>query len=146
MMPRSADFSRMNSLPFCETRFRQVEATSSRQVLEIDRTQRYFDIVGLDLGHVQDVRDQRQQMPAGVVDGFQIGLVRGICVRLDVLQQNLAVADDGIERRAKLVVHLGKKDRLGLIGAIGLIFGLLQLGRGREDAFRFPGAAQTARS
>ena len=85
-------------------------------------------------------------MPAGVVDGFQIGFVRRISVRLDVLQQNLAVADDGVERRAELVVHLGEKDGLGLVGAIGLIFGLLQLCRGLEDAFRFPGAAQIARS
>ena len=44
-----------------------------------------------------------------------------------VLEQNFAVADDGVERRAQLVAHIGEERRLDPAGRFGGLLGLSQL-------------------
>ena len=44
-----------------------------------------------------------------------------------VLLQHLAVADDGVERRAQLVAHVGEEGALGAAGGLGRVAGLDQL-------------------
>ncbi len=69
----------------------------------------------LDLGQVQDVVDERQQVPAGLQD---IGEVLGLLL-VDLaehpLGQHFGKADDGVERRAELVRHV--REKLALVPA-----------------------------
>jgi hypothetical protein len=66
---------------------------------------------GLYLGEVEDVVDQREQMPAGAKNAIE--RLKVLPCRLRVLTQHLADADDGVQRRAQLVAHVGEK--LGLV-------------------------------
>ena len=67
---------------------------------------------GLDLGKVEDVADQIQQVGAGAVDGageFDL-LARQIAVR--VFGELLAEDQYAVQRRAQLVRHVGQEFRL----------------------------------
>jgi len=61
----------------------------------------------LDLGDVEDVVDDFQEMLAGARDvgGVEAGLAGGLLVVGELLD-HLAKADDGIQRRAQLVAHI----------------------------------------
>ncbi len=66
----------------------------------------------LDLGEVENVVDQREQMTAcaeHAVERFGV-----LLQRLRVLAQHLADADNGVERRAQLMAHIGEELRLML--------------------------------
>ena len=80
---------------------------------------------GLDLGQIEDVVDQPQQVPARRGDLLQVAAERGggvVAEVLGLLLEHLRVADDGVEGRAQLVGHVGHE--LALVPA-----GLLQLAR-----------------
>ena len=65
-----------------------------------------------DLGQVEDVVDQREQMPARAEHAVErLGI---LLQRLRILAQHLAHPDDGVERRAQLVAHVGEELRLVL--------------------------------
>ena len=67
---------------------------------------------GLDLGEVENVVDQGEQVAARAehaIERFEV-LLR----RLGILAQHLGDADDGVERRAQLVAHVGEELRLVL--------------------------------
>ncbi len=77
-------------------------------------------------------------MPAGGVDPLQVGrLLLAVGIVLVFLQQQLAVADDGVERRAQLMAHLGQEDRLGPAGLVGHVLGLAQAHGGGAVPFGF---------
>ncbi|GFI65662.1 hypothetical protein IMSAG185_01265 [Lachnospiraceae bacterium] len=78
----------------------------------------------LDLGHIQDLIDQPQKMPAGYGDLFQG--IRHLFPVVDMAGGNGRHADDGIHGRADIMAHTGEKIRLGSIGSVGGIVGLLQ--------------------
>src|SRR3984893_18534438 len=66
---------------------------------------------GLDLGEVEDVVDQGKQVPARTqyaIERFEV-----LIEALRILAQHLGNADDGVERRAQLVAHVGEELRLG---------------------------------
>ena len=69
-------------------------------------------------------------MLARAVDLLQVGDGMLLAQVLRVLLQHFAVTDDGIERRAQLVAHVGEKGALGPIGLLGGGFGLLGFGGG----------------
>ena len=74
-----------------------------------------------DLGQIEHVVDQSEQVPAAHVDLLEI-LGEGRLAQLrGFLLEHLAVADDGIERRAQLVRHAGEEA------------GLLPSGLGERD-------------
>ena len=95
----------------------RVEQVGEADLLGLDR-----DGAGLDLGQVENVADQVQQVGAGAVDGAgELDLLRRqVAVR--VLGELLAEDQDGVERRAQLVRHVGEE--LGLV-----LRGQRQLGR-----------------
>src|SRR4029453_7694318 len=67
-------------------------------------------------------------MTAGVVNLVEVfGEIRDPLL-LSLLAQHFAVTDDGIERRAQLVTHVGEEYRLGAIRGIGLLHRLLEFG------------------
>ncbi len=68
---------------------------------------------GFDLGQIQDIADQVEQVGAGALDGageFDL-LTRQVAVR--VLGKLLAQDQDAVERRAQLMRHVGQE--LGLV-------------------------------
>ncbi len=99
-----------------------------RELAEIDLLDMQVHAAGLDLGQIENVVDQPEQMLAGGLDLDEVRLARLVAAILRVLAQNFAVADDGVERRAQLVAHIGEEGRLGAGGRFGLMarfFGFL---------------------
>ena len=78
---------------------------------------------GLDLGEVQDVVDEREEVLAGGVDIPEVLVLLGVQLPEHPLEQHLGEADDGVQGRAQLVGHVGQE--LGLVAAGG--FELLAL-------------------
>ena len=62
---------------------------------------------GLDLRQVENVVDQGKQVPARTQHAIERFGV--LLERLRILPQHLADADDGIERRAQLMAHIGEE-------------------------------------
>ncbi len=83
-----------------------------------------------DLRQVEDVVDELQQVAPAAQDVghvFVLPLVQ-ITVGL-ILFEQLGESNDGIERRPKLMAHVGEELRLGAVGGLGCLAGLL-VGRG----------------
>ena len=93
-------------------------AMSLDQAGHVEALEVQLHLAGLDLGEVEDVVDELEQMLAGRVDLLEIvrELLGAEVGR--ILLEHLAVADDGVERRAQLVGHVGQE--LGLV-AVGLL-------------------------
>ena len=60
-------------------------------------------------------------MAAGGFDLFQVGDAGRVIAIGRLLDQDLAVADDGVERRAQLVAHVGEECRFGARGGLRLL-------------------------
>ncbi len=93
-----------------------------RRLADVER-----DRAGFDLGQVEDVVDQPEQVGARVVDGVgELDLLVGQ-IALGVLGQQLRQDQQAVQRRAQLVAHVGQE--LGLVlGGQRQLFGLfLQL-------------------
>ena len=74
----------------------------------------------LDLGHVEDVVDQAEQVLAGLQDVGGVALVSGVPQRPEHLAgHDLREAVDGVQRRAQFMGHVGQELRLGLVGGLG---------------------------
>ena len=79
---------------------------------------------GFDLGHVENVVDQLQQVLAAAVDVAGVVAIAGFVDRAEQLVlDDLGEADDGVERRPQLVAHVGEKHRLGAVGVFRLQLG-----------------------
>jgi hypothetical protein len=87
-----------------------------------------LELAGLDLRQVEDLVDQVQQMRSGPGNAPQ---------RLDevvlagiggVLDQHFGNADDGVQRRAQLMAHVGEELALGQIGFFGLLLTAFEFG------------------
>ncbi len=83
---------------------------------QIDRLQHHGRLAGLDLGQVQNVVDQCQQVVAGRVDRVRILDLLGRQVARLVVAQQLGQDQRGIQRRAQLVAHVGQELALVLAG------------------------------
>ena len=90
------------------------EVGQLRMKVEIDDVDRHLP--GLDLGEIEDLVDQRQERPAGTRHGA--GHVALVAVELGLLQQ-VAHADDGVERRTQLMAHHRQEPALRLVGVLG---------------------------
>ena len=98
-------------------------AVDERRKREIFQLQ--LHAASLDLGEIEDVVDQREQMPAGAEHPVERLEVLLCC--FGILPQHLAHADDGVERRAQLVTHVGQELRLVLARCCELASFLLNL-------------------
>ncbi|EEF25978.1 conserved hypothetical protein, partial [Ricinus communis] len=89
-----------------------------QHVVQVDHLRLQHGAAGLDLRQFEDVINQRQQMLAGAVDDGQVALL----LRQHVLGvgHQAREADDGIERRAQLVAHVGQEGALGTVGRLRL--------------------------
>ena len=87
-----------------------------------------FEPLGLDLGHVEDVVDQVEQMAASLVDQvgvFEIALGQGA---EHPLAHHVREAEDSVQRRAQFVRHVGEKAGLALMQGLRLQAGGFQRG------------------
>ena len=83
------------------------------------------EFAGLDLGEVENVVDDLEQLLAGALRGLgQVALVVGE----RRFQQQLGHAQNAVHRRPDLVAHVGKELRLGDVGGFGSLLGAQQLG------------------
>jgi hypothetical protein len=75
----------------------------------------------LDLRQVEDVVDQGKQVAGGAQHPIErLDFVLALEIA-GVLHQHLGNADDGVERRAQLVRHVGEEARFGSVGFVGSI-------------------------
>mmetsp|Transcript_18214 Transcript_18214/g.43670 ORF Transcript_18214/g.43670 Transcript_18214/m.43670 type:complete len:579 (-) Transcript_18214:81-1817(-) len=89
-------------------------------------------LAGLDLGEVEHVVDDAQQMLGRIGDLLQPLLLH----RLDgVALGQVGQADDGVHRRADLVAHVGEEGALGQVRCLGGVRGIGELGRACRDEF-----------
>ena len=84
------------------------------------RFHRHGGLAGLDLGQVEDVVDEGQQVVACRVDGLRVLHLLGAQVARLVVRQQLGQDQGGVERRAQLVAHVGQKLALVLAGQLQL--------------------------
>ena len=100
------------------------------QVRHIDRVGVQAHLAGLDLRHVEDVVDEREQVLAGKENVVDVFPVAGIAEWAEhLLLHDVGEAVDGVQRCAQLVAHIGEELGLGLVGLLGAdLFGLVGLG------------------
>ena len=92
-----------------------------------ERLRRNLEVAGLQLRHVENAVHHRKQVIAGIVD--QLGVfaaARAVEPHPLLVDQHVGEADDGVERRAQLVAHIGEELDLGGVGVVGLGAGALQ--------------------
>ena len=96
-------------------RFRQ-------RLRQIERLQVELHPAGLDLRHVQDVVDDFEQIVAAGQDVVAVFLVFLRAERAEhAAAHDLGKSDDGVERRAQLVAHIGEEFGFGLVGFLGAV-------------------------
>ena len=82
---------------------------------------------GLDLGQVQDVVDEVQQVPRAGEDVRDVLALFGREGPEELVLEDLREPDDGGHGGAQFVAHVGEELGLGPVGALGLKPGILQL-------------------
>ncbi len=90
---------------------------------------------GLDLGKVEHIVDETQEVAGIGLDLAEIAQQARFAKILDLLLEHLAVSDDGGEGGAELVTHIGQEGALGAIGRLGRLLGDFSLLPG---GFRLP--------
>ena len=80
---------------------------AAENILKITGGPVNLHLAALDLGNVQDIVDQRQQVVAGGADLLQ--RVRNHFRFTNMVSGDIGIADDGVHRRPDIVGHIGKK-------------------------------------
>jgi hypothetical protein len=93
-------------------------------------SERQAQLPCLDLGEIEDVVDQAEQVAAARLDAFEDLPDALADVAVDVVQEQLRVAEDRVERGAELVTHVGEE--LGLVPAGDLELAALGLDLAEE--------------
>ena len=114
-------------MPFFSISGAIVDWTWASRSATLEGLDQDLHLAGLDLGEVEDVVDQAEEVPAGDADLGEVGDEALLAELRGFLDEHFAVADDGVERRAQLVAHIGEELALRLVGGVGLLLGLLQL-------------------
>ena len=112
IVPRSGGQSMTIRLPFFAAIGSIVLATSAISGASANDLEVKLHAPRLDLRQVEDVVDQREQVAARAEHAIE--RLEVLLRRLGILPQHLGDADDGVERRAQLVAHVGEELRLVL--------------------------------
>src|SRR5690349_4009809 len=79
------------------------------------------ELARLGLGQIENIVDDRQQVVAAVVDVRDIfGIARVAQISEKLALEDVGKPNDGIQRRAQFVTHIGKEFALGLVRLVGL--------------------------
>ncbi len=108
----------------------------ARHRLDIEGLREDLHLAALDLGQVEHVVDQAEQVARIALDlAHVLGQRRRVSAVADLFGQHFAIADDGRERRAQFMAHVGDEGALGEVRLLGGVagrpdplFGLTQLG------------------
>ena len=79
-------------------------------------------MIGLDLRQIEDIVDDREQMPAGLVDPIK---PFALCLRDLAAAQQVRKPHDGVDRRADFMAHIGEKRAFRLACGLGTALCLL---------------------
>ena len=71
---------------------------------------------GLDLGQIEHVVDQAEQVAAVGLDVGERLAQFGRHLAVELVEDDLGEAQDRVQRRAQLVAHVGQEFRLGAAG------------------------------
>ena len=77
-----------------------------------------LDLAGLDLGEIENVVDQVEQVLAAGMDGVEIFAALFLALG-EAAAQHVGEADDRVHRRADFVAHAGQEFALGAVGGFG---------------------------
>ena len=100
---------RTSSRPFSSATGRNERSRPSSTSASVQRRRVDLHLARLDLGQVEDVGDQRQQVGARLVDrAGELDLLVGQVLRR-VVGQQLGQDQQRVERRAQLVAHVGQE-------------------------------------
>jgi hypothetical protein len=114
-------------LAFFAARGWMTAAMSRTRAGHVEALEVELHLAGFDLREVEHGVDQLEEVLAGGIDLLEVvGELLGAEVG-GVLLQHLAVADDGVERRAQLVRHVGEELRLVAVGDLELAALVLDL-------------------
>ncbi len=91
-----------------------------------------LEIAGVDFGEVQNLVDGVEQMRPALADAVEIFPLPPVYRAGGAARQHFRKPDDGVERGAQLVAHIGEKLRFGDVGGFGLRFGLAQQAFGAD--------------
>ena len=86
---------------------------------ETDCARVQVELAGLDLGQIEHVVDQHQQMLAAVLDRAQAA--RLSIGQAGIALQDLGVAEHGVQWRSQLMAHAGQKDALRPVRDLGAL-------------------------
>jgi len=76
---------------------------------------REFELAGFNLGNIENVVDQVEQVIAGRINGLRELDLLFVEIALGVIRQQLGQDERAVKGRAQLVRHIGQK--LGLVAA-----------------------------
>ncbi len=93
----------------------------SEQIAQVQRLQLELHVAGFDLGQIQHIVDQLQQLVPGPMDDVGMPDLFVVEVAGAVLSQLIAEDQDAVERRTQLVGHVGEEFRLVAVGHRELI-------------------------
>ena len=88
---------------------------SPEQIAQVQRLQLELNVAGFDLGQIQHIVDQLQQLVPGPMDDVGMPDLFVVEVAGAVLSQLIA-EDQDVERRTQLVGHVGEEFRLVAVG------------------------------
>ena len=128
---RCGSISNVSSRPLLSVSSRNIHRTSCSSACKVKRFDRQRRMARLDLRHLQNVVDQRQQMIAAGVDDVDLLFLIG--AQILVAPQQLGIAEDRVHRRADLVGHVGQEGALRPAGAFCGLLGGAQLDRAAGD-------------
>jgi len=114
----------MSVNPLSVARAEQVNQ-SVEQVIQVESVFLQRHAARLDLGHVEHVVDERQQVLSAAVDDGQVLLLLGR--QRSVVRHQVGKAQDGVQRRAQLVAHVRQEHTLGAVGGLGPLLGRSRL-------------------
>jgi hypothetical protein len=96
----------------------------AQERVEVELCRIELELARLDLGEIQHLADQVEQVLAAALDRRHPLGTRG--AEIGVALQQLCVAEDPVQRRAQLVAHVGEKLALRTARALGGVAGALQ--------------------
>ncbi len=92
-----------------------------------------FDLAGLDLRDIQQVVDEREQVSRARLDRGELFFLVSIERTGQLEHQRAGESDDGIERCAQFVRHVGQELALHAVGGLGTVLGVAQFLRAFRD-------------
>ncbi len=92
----------------------------------VEGLQIQLDLAGLDLGEVEDIVDQREQVIAGRANLIEVGEEIVVAAGTGPHLEQLAITEDRRQGRAQLVAHIRQERALGAAGGFGGLFGAIQ--------------------